>query len=179
MIALNSATDSQWKWQQSEAFQRFHQMTVNNSEAATLRFEKNWGGSLATAVSAHGCWTLKRCGFLSPRISVREQGSETDLAIFSPKWTGGGTLEFTSGRRYALKSLSFWGGDWAFEDEHGTPVLTLHGPHGLLKNSGEITVNRPAADPAALPILAVLIWYLRLLMNEEAASTAACVAVIG
>ncbi|MCX6628233.1 MAG: hypothetical protein NTW28_11470 [Candidatus Solibacter sp.] len=179
MITLDTAANQPWKWQQPEAFQRFHRMTVDEREGATLRFEKNWGGTLASAVCAQGSWTFKRSGFLSPRITVRAPGSDTDLATFSPKWTGGGELWFSSGRRYVLKSLSFWGGDWAFEDERGLPVLTLHGPHGFLKNSGEIRVNTAAADPATLPILAILIWYVRLLMNEDAATSTACNVAVG
>ncbi len=178
MITLDTATAVQWKWHQPEALQRFHRMTVDGQEAAILRFVKNWGGSLATAECAQGSWTLKRSGFLSPRITVRETGSESDLAVFNPKWTGGGQLQLASGRRYVLKSLSFWGGDWAFEDDRSVPVLTLHGPHGFLKNSGEITVNAAAADPAELTLLAVLIWYVRLLMNEDAAACCGAAVVI-
>jgi len=176
MVTLDLAARAQWKWQQPEAFRRFHRMTIDGQEAATLQFEKNWGGSLATVESANGRWTFKRSGFLSPRITVREPGSDTDLAVFTPKWTGGGELRLKSGRCYLLKSLSFWGGDWAFEDESGVAILTLHGPHGLLHNSGEITTYAAAADRAELLLLAALIWYVRLLMNEDAA--ACCGAVI-
>jgi hypothetical protein len=170
MVTLDAVPGAQWKWQQPEALKRFHRMTVNGEEAATLRFVKNWGGSLATAEYAQGIWTFKRSGFLSPRITVREPGGQSDLAVFIPKWTGGGELRLSSGRNFALKSLNFWGGDWAFEDGRDVPVLTLHGPHGFLKNSGEITINSAAAGPAELALLAVLIWYIRLLMDEDAAA---------
>ena len=81
MITLDTATGLQWKWHQPQALNRFHQMTVDGREAATLRFVKNWGGSLATAECAQGRWTFKRSGFLSPRITVRECGGvDRDLA---------------------------------------------------------------------------------------------------
>ncbi len=162
----------QWQWKQPEAVRRYHELSIDNQRVATLNFDKNWGGSLATAACEFGVWTLKRNGFLSPRITLRAQGAETDLAVFEPKWTGGGMLRFAAGRAYELKSLSMWGGDWAFVDERGAHLLTLHGPHGMVRNSGEITADLAAADAPTLYLLAIIAWYVNLLMAEDAAACA-------
>ena len=170
MIQTNTAAGLQWKWRQPEVFRRFHELNCNEEVVCTLQFAGGCG-SLATAESAHGSWTFKRGGFLTPRITVRKAGDAADTAVFFPKWTGGGELRFADGSTYTLKCLSFWGGDWAFENSQGESLISLHGPQGFLKSHGEIVVN--AAGDAARPVLlAALGWYIRLLMIEDSATAA-------
>jgi len=58
-----------------------------------------------------------RTGFLTPRVLVREVGSEAKVAMFTPGWTGSGSLAFASGRRYHLGKKNFWGMEGAFHAE--------------------------------------------------------------
>ena len=169
MNQVETAAGLQWDWRQPAALKRFHELTCGGDVIGTLQFAGGCG-SLATAESAYGSWTFKRAGFLSPRITVRKVDESGELAVFVPKWTGGGELHMTGGESYKLKCLSFWGGDWAFENQRGEALLSLHGPHGFLKNHGEIVVNA-AVDSATLTLLAALAWYVRLLMNEDAVMT--------
>jgi hypothetical protein len=173
MIEINSAAGLQWEWRQPHAFKRFHEMHCEGEVICTLRFAGGCG-SLATAESPYGSWTFKRGGFLTPRVTIRRAGEDADTAVFFPKWTGGGEFRFADGAGYTLKCLSFWGGDWAFENLRGETLLSLHGPHGFLKSQGEIEV-KAKADAAELTLLAALAWYLRLLMSEDAAVTAAII----
>src|SRR5271169_4895055 len=108
MTALNQAVGRQFEWRQPEVFRRFHELMADGRTVASLRFEKSCG-TLATAEYGEARWTFKRTGFWSPRVSVRQAGSEADLAIFTPRWTGGGGLAFAAGRKFQLRSLSFWG----------------------------------------------------------------------
>lgn len=176
MTALNQAVGARFEWRQPEAFRRYHELLADGQTVASLRFEKKCG-TLATAEYGDARWTFKRTGFWSPRVTVRQPGSETDLAIFTPRWSGGGELAFAAGRKFQLKSLSFWGGEWAFETEDGSEVLSVRGPHGLVRNSGEASLGLAAASLPETPILLMLIWYLRLLMLEDAAATAGAVVV--
>jgi hypothetical protein len=159
------------EWRQPEARHRLYQLTRNGETIATLRFEK-FSGSLATGEYAQKQWTLKRTGFLSPRVLVREAGSEVDLAIFTPGWTGQGWLMFNSGRRYHLRSTNFWQTEWAFDAEEGSPAVILTGPHGVFKQGGRATVTESSASLPETPVLLLLIWYLRILMNEDASAVA-------
>jgi hypothetical protein len=166
----------EFEWSQPEAFRRLYQLAnplIGDGQAiGTLRFEK-LGGSLATAEFGADCWTLKRTGFLSPRILIRQAGSEQDFAVFTPTWTGGGWLVFASGRRYQLRSKNFWATEWAFEAEDGTPAVVLTGPSGFLKHGGHATVTEFGASFPEAPLLLLLIWYLRVLMSEDAVVVAA------
>jgi hypothetical protein len=56
-------------------------------------------------------------------------------------------------------------------------VVSVHGPHGLVRNRGEAALGLSAASLPETPILLLLIWYLRLLMQDDAAASAATVAV--
>jgi hypothetical protein len=159
------------EWRQPEALHRFYQLASNGEEVATLRFEKR-NGSLATGAYGEAEWTFKRAGFLSPRVSIRESGTETDIAIFTPTWTGRGWLVFDSGRRYHLRPTNFWATEWAFETEDGSQTVVLSGSHGLFKQGGHARVAESAASLPQTPVMLLLIWYLRILMNEDASAGA-------
>lgn len=171
----NPGVGTRFEWSQPEAFRRFHQLMADGQVVAGLRFEKTCG-TLATAEYGDARWTFKRTGFWSPRVVVRQAGSETDLAVFTPRWSGGGELAFAAGRKFELKSLSFWGGEWAFETADGSEVVSVRGPHGLVRNRGEASLGLCAARLPETPVLLLLIWYLRLLMQEDAAASAGAVA---
>lgn len=171
---FEEAVGRELEWSQPET-RRFYQLTLNGGTIATLRFEKSIG-SLATGECGSSKWTFKRSGFLSPRVSVREAGSETDLAIFTPGWTGRGWLVLNSGRRYQLRPTKFWGTEWAFEAEDGSAAITLSGPHGLFKHGGYARVAPSAAALPETPVMLLLIWYLRILMNEDGAAAAVVIA---
>jgi hypothetical protein len=166
-----SLGQDQLEWRQPEARHRFYQLNRNGETVATLRFEKR-SGSLATGEYAQKQWTLKRTGFLSPRVLVREAGSDVDLATFTPGWTGCGWVTFASGRRYHLRSTNFWATEWAFEAEDGSPTVMLTGPHGVFKQGGHASVTESAAGLPETPVMLLLIWYLRILMNEDASAVA-------
>ena len=174
MVALRPNFDTRLEWRQPKAFQRYHELIADGELAASLRFEKSCG-TLATGEYAQSRWTFKRTGFWSPRVTVREAGAERDAIVFTPQWRGGGELAFESGRRFKLKSVSFWGGEWAFETEDGTEVVSVHGPHGLIHTTGAVSVGLPAGKLPETPVLLLLIWYLRLLMRDDESAAAVTV----
>jgi hypothetical protein len=83
-------------------------------------------GSLANAGSADGDWTFKRSGFWNPRVTARVAGSDTDIAVFRPRWMGGGTLELPDGRAKE-------------------PLIRFKGRHRLMKAKGQVEAAPEAA----------------------------------
>jgi len=162
----DQAAGRELEWCQPESFRRFYQLKFQGSEVGTLRFEKRYG-SRATGAYGESKWTFKRTGFFSRNVSVRASGSETDIAMFTQGWTGGGSIAFNSGRRYRLRYKNLWGTRWAFEAEDRTAVVSLSGPRGLLKHRGTTTVAPFAANLPETPVMLLLIWYVRLLMNAD------------
>jgi hypothetical protein len=163
------------EWRQPKAFHRFYQLVMNGQEQGTLQFQGP--GSLAKGDYGGKQWTFQRTGFWKPRILVREVGSELDVAEFAPNWNGSGAVKFASGVTYGFKHTNFWRSEWVFEAADGTAAVTVHGPSGALHQHGEVLVSEAYAQSPDVPVLVVLIWYVRVLMNEDAASAATVVAV--
>jgi len=176
MLGFASSAGARLEWRQPEAFRRFHEFTVDGVGQGRLHFEKGCG-TLAAAEYGNSRWTFKRSGFWSPKVTVREAGSETDMAVFTPRRSGGGELRLATGGKFQLKSAGLWSGEWAFETEGGAEVVSVHGPHGLIRNRGEVCLGLGAASRPETPLLLMLLWYLLLLMQDDAAAaTSAAVA---
>jgi hypothetical protein len=170
-MTLEQTVERELEWRQPKALSRHFQLMEGDGEIATLRFQSS-SGSLATGEYGGNQWTFKRTGFFSPKISVRAPGSDADLAGFSPEWMGGGWVTFSSGRRLHLRRTNFWGTAWAFEGEDGAAAVRLSAHHGLFKLGGVATVAKNAASLSETPVLLLLMWYVLVLMNEDAAAGA-------
>jgi hypothetical protein len=163
-------------WIQPAARKREHELRAGDDVVATLRFQR---GSLADAQAAGGHWTFKRQGFWHPRVTVRTAGSDDDLAVFHPRWVGGGTLEFPDGLAVRLSSANFWQSEWVWQ-ENEKPLIRFKGRHGLVKARGAVEIQPEDASRPDLAMLVLLGWYLILLHAEDsaAASSAASVAAV-
>ena len=160
-------------WVQPRALRNEYQLIADGKTLASLRWEKAFG-SLATAEAADGRWTFKRVGFLRPRVTVRAEGSEADVATLEPGWMGSGVLQFSDGHRYRWANTSFWGGEWAFASEAGT-VLVRFLPGYSRKKRGTVHVESEARTLQHLSLLLLLGWYLVVLMAQDTAVIAATV----
>lgn len=170
-MSTDQVVGQELEWRQPRAGRRLYELTEAGRGVAALRFQSVCG-SLAAGEYGSGKWTFKRTGFLSPRISVRAEGSDTDIATFTPGWMGGGWIVFGWGRRYQLRQSNFWGTQWTFQGEDGKPAITLSARQGFLKEGGLVTVAPSAQGLTETPVLLLLIWYVRVLMNEDASAAA-------
>ena len=176
MRAIAEVAGQELLWTQPAARRREHQLRAGDEVVATLAFQR---GSLADAEAAGGHWTFKRQGFWQPRVTVRTAGSEADLAVFHPRWIGGGTLEFPNRTAVRLSSANFWQSEWMWQDSE-KPLLRIKGRHGLIKANGAVEIQPDAVTRPDLAMLVLLGWYLILLHAEDsaAASSAASVAAV-
>ena len=83
MESLNVTFATRPSWSESNVMKRAFELREGNRLHGTLQFAKSWG-SLATASLAGGEWTFKRTGYFRPRVTVRRQGQEADLAVYQP-----------------------------------------------------------------------------------------------
>ena len=176
MRPISEIAGQELLWIQPSARKREHELRAGEDLVATLRFQR---GSLADAESAGAHWTFKRQGFWQPRVTVRTAGSDDDLAVFHPRWVGGGTLEFPDGRVVRLSSANFWQSEWVWQD-NDKPVIVFKGRHGLIKARGAVEIQPDAIAFPDLAMLVLLGWYLILLHADDsaAATGAASVAAI-
>ena len=170
-------------WIQPKALERWFELRAEDRVVATLGWQTSCG-TLARGEAADGRWTFKRVGFLNPRVTVRESGSEIDLAVFWPRWLGDGTLEFAYGRAFRWQSTNFWATDWMFADADGTPVVAFKqgSPEGKLsdmfKMQALIDIYPEARDLPELPLLVLVGWYLMILRRDDAAAGAAAASAV-
>jgi hypothetical protein len=153
-----------------------HELELRSADElyGTLRWKKAFG-SLASAISGDGEWTFKRVGFLNPRVTVRQPGSDMDIAIFKPGWTGSGTLEFSNGRRFQWEHKDFWRLEWTFK-EAGQELLRFKSKSSSLKMKVRVDISPSAKDLAEVSLLASLGMYLLVLMRDEAVAVSASAA---
>ena len=178
MERLLELTDADLYWVQPERFSRWFELRAEDDPVATLGWETSCG-TLARGASADGSWTFKRVGFLNPRVTIRESGSELNLAVFWPRWMGDGTLEFAYGKAFRWQSTNFWGTDWMFTSADGTPLVAFKegAPDrklsNLFKMQALVEVHAEARDLVELPLLILTGWYLMILRRDDAAAGAA------
>jgi hypothetical protein len=145
---------------------------------------KSFCGTHATAECADGAWSFKRVGFLDPRVTVRERGSEEDLAVFRPRFTGNGLLEIRGGPILEWRGTDFFASRWGFFGAGGGPILSVQaaGPRGwkdLLRTGGLVEVGAGGPDLGEFPLCVLLSWYLFVLIQQDtAASSAAVIAAV-
>ena len=166
MRPISDTAGEELLWIQPAARRREHELRAGDDVVATLRFQ---GGSLADAEAEGHHWTFKRQGFWQPRVTVRVAGSDADVAVFRPRWAGGGTLDFADGRSVRLSSANFWQSEWVWQ-EKDDPLILFKGRHGIVKAKGAVEIQPGAAGRADTPLLVLLGWYLILLHADDTAA---------
>ena len=179
MRSLTEVADQELLWTPSPEQKKTYELRAGDEVAATVRFERS---SLAIAEVSDTIWTFKREGFWHPRVTVRLAGSETDLAIFQPSWSGSGTLKLSPVRQIQWKSANFWHSSWIWQqqDVDGHPLVRFKSRQKWTKMEGEVAIAATATELVELPLLVTLGWYLLVLLAQDTAATAATtVAVTG
>jgi len=182
-VKLAEAVGGEVFWVQPRGLDRYYELRAGDVLLASLAWQTRCG-SLARSQSSEGSWTFKRVGFFNPRVTVREAGSEIDIAVFWPRWLGDGTLEFGHGARFRWQSTNFWATNWMFTDDGGMPLVKFRegSPKGgwreMFKTQALVEIESLAADLPELPLLVLLGWYLMVLRNEDAAAGAAAVSAV-
>jgi hypothetical protein len=179
MKSLDDAGKS-LKWEQSGRLAS--QLVADGNIVATLTWAKSWG-SLATGESADGTWTLKRLGFLRPRVTVREPGSESDLAVLSINWMGEGAVAFSYGETFHFKRSGFWHPEWSMSDSSGGRLFSLKPDAGWRKWKADVEIEGGNVLSKRTTLLVILGWYVIILISEYdfdgGASFAAVMAATG
>lgn len=163
-------------WVRPKRLTQEYTLLRDRTTLATLRFGKRMG-SLASAEWGNSRWTFKRVGLFRPRVTVRVQGSEKDIAVFELGWSWTGTLRFSPGPSYRWTSVSFWSQEWAFLREDGSAAVRFW--QRALGRKGRVKIESDSERLADLPVLVLLGWYLLVLIaREEDASAAATVSAV-
>ena len=160
-----------------------YELRAGEETIAALRFRSAFG-SFATGESGSlhggpcGCWTFKRVGFFRTHVTVRDCGTDKDIATFhNNTWSGGGTLLLSGGRRCAA-STNYWATNLEFKNEAGELLLRIKSSSQLEFN-GTLEIQPAARAMPELPWLVILGWYLIVMMFNDAAAASASAAALG
>ncbi len=157
------------KWGQPSAWKMEYELRADEELIATLRFRSSFG-TFATAESADGCWTFKRMGFWQTKATIRECGSDTDIALFKNNtWSRGGTLELPDGRKLNA-SIKGWKTTFEFKSETDETLVRFKSG-GFVHLSAAVEIPPEAAAMPELPWIVMLGWYLTVMMYVDTATT--------
>lgn len=153
---------------------RCYELRAGNEVAATLQFRSLFK-SLAIAKSSEACWTFKRMGLLHTRVTVRLCDSSDEVGTFKHNtWRGGGTLEMADGQVFKA-TTNLWQTKFEFQDASGGSLVQFK-LQGLLRMKGTVTLAPGASDLAVLPLMAILGWYIIVVIQADAGASASATA---
>ena len=152
-------------WVQPARMKQDFELQAGDEVVGSLNWQR---ASLAAGETADQSWTFKREGFLHPQVTVRVPGSDDNVALFHPRWAGGGTLDLQQGKQLRFVAANFWHSQWDWLDAQKTPLVHFKSRQGLLKVEGQVEIETEAIQSPELPLLVVLGWYLLILFSRDA-----------
>jgi hypothetical protein len=169
---MKSLTDLQTptlEWRRVGAGALAFELGTKDQVVATLTILDE-GKALARIETAEGTWTARHAGLLASVLTLREEGSSTNLATFHPHPLRHGRLEFADGATFDWVSLpgraAGAGSGGAFLDREGMPLVRLHAhPAKDLKaptgpDHGEVELGLAPMARWRHALLAALGWYI-------------------
>jgi len=134
------------------------ELLAGEQSVLTLRWNSGTG-TLATAESAGGTWTLKRVGFLNPQVSVRVPGSTDDVARLSVHLNYH-RIEIRGGPSFRFHRAGVLVPAWKVTEESGREVLHIEPVREGRKLMGG-AVLAPEFAPAleGFLLLVLVSWY--------------------
>jgi hypothetical protein len=178
MKSIRESINFGLNWSQPKAMTQAYELHAAGEVVGRLTW-LNMTGSLAKAETAEGIWTFKRVGFLSPKVSSRVAGTEKDIALFEPSFTGAGWLNCESGLRLRWKSTGFWHRVWSFSQPDEQPLVSFKSAQTLFKAAAEVEIAHAARDLPELSYLVCMGWYLVVLSAADAGDMATLIAIMG
>jgi hypothetical protein len=157
-------------WKQDPARQRRFDLHAGEDILASLEFLKTFG-TLARGSTAARSWTFKRAGFLSPIVTVREEGREEDCAIYHPNFAlSQGQIRLASGEQFELRLGGIWTRSASLVDNQRREVFRIQ-----FKGDSALgaTVGVRLPETPDLDLLLLLAWYVLVLQMQDESLRAA------
>jgi hypothetical protein len=132
---------------------------------ATFTFMNN-EHTLARVSTAEGVWTLKHLGLLNPVVTLRQEGSKTNMATFHPHALRHGRLDFLDGATFDWKWFHGAEPGGAFLDPGGKPLVSFSAHEGRDLRSavglehGDVDLDPALSTRLRGAMLAAFGWFL-------------------
>lgn len=133
-------------------------LSSDTKAVARLRWQQA-RGSLASAESADGTWTLKRGGFLNPHVIVRRAGTPGEAARLTVHLNYH-RIQVAGGASFRFHRAGVLVPAWKVTTEDGREVLHIEPVReGRKLEGGAVLPASDALDRPELLLLTVLAWY--------------------
>jgi hypothetical protein len=152
------------------AYGRRCEVKKNQQVVGTLQKPSFWSTNYL-ADSTGGHWLFRRAGFLCSGAEILDAATEQQIAQFKSDWSNGGTLTFSDGQTFLVKSSGWWRPVWMVT-ESGRPVVQVR----IREMTVELDASAAANDGRVS--LLILFTFYRMLQAEEDAASAVLVAAI-
>jgi hypothetical protein len=164
------------EWIQPGMRNPFYELQCGNLYLGTLEFQSSFS-SLAFAETADGKWSFKQVGVWNPRMTIREQGKQENIATYQSKiWSS--KICFNNGKTYIWKSINFWSTQWAFINSAGE-VMSVVKPgvakkkfSGFFKTQVTMEIYPSKETEGNITLLLPFALYL-IILQQKAAAVAA------
>jgi hypothetical protein len=150
-------------WLQPSALERNFLLYRDKNLVGKLIFDPshNAVGTSIAENRAITSWTFSQKGLFLPKVSIRENATDEEVAYYKPRFWGDGWLQFAGGNSFHWQATGYIGSSWGFADEREKEVLVYKYRHtDLLKMQSEIFIKPAWQEHPGLPILLLLGWYL-------------------
>jgi hypothetical protein len=151
------ASTSGMRWMRTQEKPVEFTLLAGDAPVAILRWTHR-EGSVATAETAEGSWTLRHEGFLSPRLTARTDGSTTPIARLTPHLRHH-LLEVAGGETYRFHRTSLLLPAWQLTTIGGQEVVHLEPVPEGRRLSGGAVVLPESKPPKELLLLLAFTWY--------------------
>jgi hypothetical protein len=157
------------RWVQPVAGNRYHELRSSKGVHAKLKW-KGMYGSLAYVHTNDGTFTLKRGGFLHPKVTVRMRPRNREIASFDVDLGITGTIRFGNDDGYDVSRPNILRRRWVVRsirpDWDDRPLMTIE-KRGSGKMSGEVYFRADPRFTKFLVLTSAIIWYSFILSIEE------------
>jgi len=165
MEPIDASTDRALEWRHVSSHPRAFELTSDAGVCGSLRWEPG-RGSLAVARTAGGLWSIKRIGFLRPRITVRPLHGQAEIAVYAPGLTGG-VLHHADGRHFPFARKGLWAPYWAFRRHDGPPFIRFRAAGDGDSLGAAVEIEKLTVSHDVVPLLVVIGWYLIVLAHDD------------
>lgn len=149
------------RWEQPSWLRRDFELRAGPDVVATLRWPSLFGWT-ALGETAEGRYRLRLVSIWRGTVLIHPGDSDAELAVWQPRWLGGGTVRFTGGRTFRIRRGDFWHRRWIVEDETGAPVFSLHARWHFLRERASVELQPGAERVPELSALLLIAWFARL-----------------
>jgi hypothetical protein len=165
-------------WSQSDKDRNFYELVCEKEIIGSLRWKKQFSPK-ATAECKKKNWIFRSIGFFKPRVVIRAEKKDENIAIFEPKRNGEGNLFFDKENYFYWKPADLSYNEFAFFDKESDNFIIKIRKVRSKKSSevfnfvSEIDIQESIELDSQTILLVFFGWFLfRSYQNDEAITAA-------